>query len=50
MSYKIKYKDGTEENLDGYDEVILEENYFVIFEGKGKDDLHIAKDIIAKIE
>jgi hypothetical protein len=49
MAYKITYRDGKEEDLEGYGEIDFGDD-FVTFSGDDKEDVMIAKDLIAKIE
>lgn len=51
MSYKITYKDGKVEDLDGYESFdVNSDEGFVYFEGNELDTILIASEIIAKIE
>ena len=47
---KITYKDGKEENFEGYDDIDMDQDLFIRFRKEDDDDIYIAKDIIAKIE
>ena len=57
MGYKITFKDGKEENFDGYDEhefgdVFLElsDSDYDSEDDKGKSSVYIAMDSIARLE
>ncbi len=50
MSLKITYKDGTEETLNGYNGFSEDDSPLLKFENEDGKELHINRDIIAKIE